>query len=221
MIDTIIWDLDGTLLDTLQDLTDSVNFALKENSLPLRNATEIRRFLGNGIRNLLQQSVPENTPDDTFEQTFETFRNYYKFHCQEKTCPYDGIIAVLSLLKERNYKMAIVSNKVDDAVKELNKKFFNQYISVAIGEKDGLKRKPAPDMVFKAIEELGSKSENTVYIGDSEVDFETAKNAGIPCISVLWGFRDKSFLVERGAKNFATHPLDIMTLLSQKVLTIA
>ena len=213
MTDTIIFDLDGTLLDTLDDLSDSVNYALEHHGLPVRTKAEIRRFLGNGIRNLVLQSAPSGLEDPVFEQVFSTFKSHYMVHCLDKTHPYKGILELLQALSEKGYKMAIVSNKVHDAVSELNQRFFSQYIHVAIGESTGVRRKPAPDTVLAALEKLGSQAEHAVYIGDSEVDYQTSLNAHLPCISVLWGFRDKDFLTALGAKVFAESPQDILTLL--------
>ena len=215
MVNTIIWDLDGTLLNTLDDLCDSVNFALTQYSMPTRNHKDIRRFLGNGINNLIRQSVPEGISEEVFDNIFQTFRTYYIDHSQIKTKPYQGILETLAVLKNAGYKMAIVSNKIQDAVTDLKNQFFSEYISVAIGESEDIRRKPEPDMVFTAIELLGSTRERTVYIGDSEVDIQTAVNSGIRCISVLWGFRDEDFLIQKGAKTFAKSPQDIIALLSQ------
>lgn len=215
MADTIIWDLDGTLLNTLDDLCDSVNYALTQYHLPTRDRMEIRRFLGNGIRNLIGQSVPENISETVFDEIFQTFRTYYMGHCQIKTKPYEGIPETLAELKKANYKMAIVSNKIQGAVTDLQKQFFSDYISVAIGESEGIRRKPAPDMVHKAMELLHSSEKSTIYVGDSEVDLQTAANSGIKCISVLWGFRDEDFLIQKGAETFAKCPQDIIGLLSQ------
>ena len=221
MINTIIWDLDGTILNTLDALSDSVNYALQSSGLPKRNKTEIRRYLGNGIRNLVQQSAPKNITEELFEQTFQTFRSYYFEHCLIKTKPYEGITELMAQLKTDDYKMAIVSNKAQKAVTDLNNKFFSEHITIAIGEQEGIQRKPAPDMVNNALELLGSSPAHTVYIGDSEVDLQTARNAQMPCISVLWGFRDKDFLIQHGATAFAEKPQDIKTLLSLSVPTNA
>jgi len=217
MIDTIIWDLDGTLLDTLDDLHESVNHALKQHGLPLRSRQEIRRFLGNGIRNLIHQSVPDELPEQDFEEVFKTFRTYYMAHSQIKTRPYNCVLETLAKLKTAGYKMAIVSNKVQEAVSDLHRRFFDKYITTAIGESEGIMRKPAPDMVYQALRQLGSLKEHAVYIGDSEVDLLTAQRAEINCISVLWGFRDKDYLIANGAKVFARNPQEIIALLSPSV----
>ena len=153
------------------------------------------------------------TPKELVEEMLPVFKEHYDAHCLDNTKPYDGIVDLMRELKQRGYKMAIVSNKIDSAVKELNRRFFSGVIEVAIGEREGIRRKPAPDTVFAALKELKSEKKNSIYIGDSEVDYATAKNAGIPCISVLWGFRDKKYLKEIGADVFAEDPSDIMDLL--------
>ena len=211
--ETVIFDLDGTLLDTLEDLTDAVNHALGAYNIPLRTIEEIRSFVGNGVRNLMLQAVPNGEKNPSFEEIFALFKEYYCEHCNDKTGPYAGVLALLEELKQQGYVMGIVSNKIDSAVKELNSKYFADYIQVAIGEKEGVQRKPAPDTVFAALQELGMKKETAIYIGDSEVDLATAKNAGIPCISVLWGFRDMGFLKECGADMFAETPKDVSEII--------
>ncbi len=211
--DTVIFDLDGTLLDTLEDLTDAVNYALGAYHMPLRTIEEIRCFVGNGVRNLMLQAVPEGDKNPKFEEVFSLFKEYYGEHCNDKTGPYSGVMDLMAKLQEKGYVMGIVSNKIDSAVKELNSMYFADYIQVAIGECEGVQRKPAPDTVLAALQELGKKKETAIYIGDSEVDLATARNVGIPCISVLWGFRDKEFLEERGADTFAIEPSDVLRIL--------
>ena len=209
-INTVIFDMDGTVLDTLDDLTDSVNYVLDKFGMPRRTKDEYRRFFGNGIEFALRCAVPDDTPNDVIEEMLPIFKEHYNAHCLDKTKPYDGILELMKELKGRGYKLAIVSNKIDSAVKELNERFFSDYVSVAIGEKDGIKRKPAPDTVLAALDELASSKEEAVYVGDSEVDFQTAQNSGLPCISVLWGFRDKDFLIEQGATTFAETPANVL-----------
>lgn len=209
-INTVIFDMDGTVLDTLDDLTDSVNYVLDKFGMPRRMKDEYRRFFGNGIEFALRCAVPDDTPNDVIEEMLPIFKEHYNAHCLDKTKPYDGILELMKELKGRGYKLAIVSNKIDSAVKELNERFFSDYVSVAIGEKAGIKRKPAPDTVLAALAELDSSKEEAVYVGDSEVDFQTAQNSGLPCISVLWGFRDKDFLIEQGATTFAEKTEDIL-----------
>lgn len=203
MKDTVIFDLDGTLLNTLDDLADSVNAALRKNGLPGRTTDEVRRFVGNGVLNLMRRAIPNGEDNPKFEQTYADFREYYAQHCTDKTAPYPGIMALLAELSAQGYKLAVVSNKFDAAVKKLNEQYFAGLIPVAIGEKETVRKKPAPDSVFAAMEELQSDAAHSIYVGDSDVDIETAKNAGIPCISVTWGFRDRAFLQEHGARLYA------------------
>ncbi len=213
MITTIVWDMDGTVLNTLIDLRDSVNYVLRKYNMPEHTIEEYRRYFGSGIRYALECAVIEGTPSETIDEMLPIFKEHYDIHCLDNTCPYDGILDAMKKLKEKGYKMAIVSNKIDSAVKELNEKFFKEYVDVAIGETPGTKRKPAPDMVEQALKELGSSKEESIYIGDSEVDLQTAKNSNLPCISVLWGFRDRDYLIEQGATTFAETPEELIQLL--------
>lgn len=213
-ITTIIFDMDGTVLNTLDDLTDSVNYVFSKFGLPARSRDEYRQFFGNGIGYAMKCAAPEGTPDSLIEEMIPVFKEYYDIHCLDKTGPYDGIIDLMKELRNSGYKMAIVSNKIDSAVKELNERFFSEYVSVAIGERPGVNRKPAPDTVFAALAELGSSTDEAVYIGDSEVDLMTAKNSNLPCVAVLWGFRDKEFLIKNGASAFAKTPEDIISYLT-------
>lgn len=184
---TVIWDLDGTLLNTLEDLMNAVNFAMSSLGYPQRTLDEIRRFVGNGVKKLMELSIPRGLENEDYDKAYELFASYYSEHNQDNTRPYAGVKEVIDTLAAAGVKQAIVSNKIDYAVQLLNDKFFG--VDFAIGTQDGLRRKPDPDMVLKAITELGSGIEETVYIGDSEVDIATAKNTGVDCISVLWGFR--------------------------------
>ena len=196
-----IFDLDGTLLDTLDDLTDSMNYMLGKHNFPLRTRNEVRNFVGNGVRKLVERAIPtEYKADDEFiDKFYNDFSLYYNSHSDVKTSPYPGTLDMLDKLLENGFDIAIVSNKIDSAVKSLSAKFFGERIKSAIGEKPSVRHKPEPDMVFMAMEEMGADKENSIYIGDSEVDIQTAKNAGIPCISVLWGFKDRKFLEDSGA----------------------
>lgn len=194
--DTIIFDLDGTLLNTLEDLADAVNVVLSNHNFPKRSLEEVRRFVGNGIRRLMELAVPEDVTGDLFEQLFEEFRVYYTEHCQIKTKAYDGVLLLLEQLKKQGIAMAIVSNKNHGAVLELNDIYFKEYISVAIGQREGIRKKPAPDTVFEALKELGKEKETALYVGDSEVDYATAVNAGMDCVLVSWGFRTEEELAE-------------------------
>lgn len=212
---TVIFDLDGTLLDTLQDLADAVNYALRKEGMPERTIDEVRRFVGNGVRLLMIRAVPGGESNPLFEETFAQFKEYYGEHCNDNTKPYEGMIELLETLKSKGYSVAIVSNKIDFAVKELSALYFKGIVPVAIGEKEGVRRKPAPDTVREALKELGRIAEESVYVGDSDVDIETAKNAGMPCVSVLWGFRDREFLEEHGAKRYARTAEDVLKLVEQ------
>lgn len=210
MINTVVFDMDGTVLDTLDDLTDSMNYVMKRFDMACHDREEYRQFFGNGVRYALERSVPENTPADVIDRMLPVFKEHYDVHCLDQTKPYDGITKLMRELKAKGFKMAIVSNKIDSAVKELNKRFFSEAVEVAIGEKPGIRRKPAPDTVFEALKELNSDQKEAVYIGDSEVDYKTACNSGLPCISVLWGFRTEEFLRNNGASVFAETPDDVL-----------
>lgn len=214
MIRSILFDLDGTLLDTLDDLANSVNYALRTHHLPERSHTEIRSFLGNGIRNLMLDAVGRGMSDEAFEPVFQTFRTYYVEHCLDKSKPFAGIIDLLKALQQRGITMAVVSNKLHPAVVELNERFFKDYINSAVGESATVRRKPNPDAVLAALSELGCSKDEAVYVGDSEVDLLTAQNAGMQCMLVLWGFRDEDFLRSLpGASLFAQCPADILSWL--------
>lgn len=200
MIDTIIFDLDGTLLDTLEDLTDSVNYAMEQFGLQTRTIEEVRKFVGNGVAKLIERCIPQGTQNPSYGQILDCFKAHYAQHCEDKTRPYEGIMELLSELSGRGYHMAIVSNKFDGAVKQLNEKYFKAYIPVAIGESATVKKKPAPDTVYQALSELACDVSHAVYVGDSEVDRQTAANVPMPCISVTWGFRTRKQLLEAGAR---------------------
>lgn len=213
MLNTVIFDLDGTLLNTLDDLADSVNFALGKFGFPERSHEEIKSFVGNGVRNLMQLSTPGGLDNPQFESCLEAFREHYSKNMNNKTRPYEGIMELLAGLAGKNYKLAIVSNKFDRAVKELAKEFFGEYIGVAIGESGGVRKKPEPDCVFEALKELAAESGEAICVGDSEVDVRTARNAGIPCVGVTWGFRSKELLAAEGADHIIDSPLELMGLL--------
>jgi len=206
----IIFDLDGTLLNTLEDLADATNWALRKNGMPERALEEVRQFVGNGVRKLMARAVPDGEENPLFEQTFEDFKRYYVVHCQDKTCLYDGVGEMLHTLKERGFLLAIVSNKLQAGVDELYERYFKDTVAVAVGERPEIQRKPAPDMVELALQALGVTKEEAVYVGDSDVDLQTARNSGLPCISVLWGFRDRAFLEAHGATCFAAVPDEVV-----------
>ena len=208
--DTYIFDLDGTLLDTLRDLADSVNYALRQHHMPEHSVDNIRRFVGNGVRLLMERAVPDGADNPLFDAAFDTFRQYYMHHSLDTTRPYDGIPELIRELHARGCQMAVVSNKMMAATQELVRHFFPE-IEVAIGEHEsaGIRKKPAPDTVFEALRQLGVSKDGAVYVGDSDVDIQTARNSGLPCISVLWGFRDKAFLTAHGATTFVSDPLQL------------
>lgn len=208
---TYIFDLDGTLLDTLHDLAASVNYALRQFGMPEHSLDDIRRFVGNGVRRLMERAVPQGADHPQFEEVFAVFRRYYMEHSLDTTRPYDGITETLRELKRRGCRMAVVSNKMMAATQELVRHFFPE-IEVAIGEHEaeGIRKKPAPDTVCEALHQLGVGKEGTVYVGDSDVDLATARNSGLPCISVLWGFRDQQFLKESGATTFVATPRELL-----------
>ena len=213
MINTIVFDLDGTLLNTLEDLQDSVNFALERQGFPLRTLSEIRSFVGNGIRLLMERAVPENIDNETFEICFKDFCDYYKIHMEDKTAPYDGINDMLTNIKKAGFKTAIVTNKADFAAQDLCKRMFGENIDFVVGSSDDRPNKPAPDGVFYALEQLDSAIENTIFVGDADTDILTAKNAGLPSIGFLWGFRDREIIEEAGAEYIVESVKDLEKLL--------
>ena len=210
MYKTIIFDLDGTLLNTLDDLTDAVNAALEKYNLKTRTIEEVRAFIGNGIVKLIERALGERI--DCFEKVFAEFKSYYGAHCADKTCAYEGILPLLESLKAREIQTAVLSNKADFAVKKLAKAYFDGLLLSAVGENEsaGIRKKPAPDALFAIIKELNAEPQTTVYVGDSEVDIKTAENGGVDCICVTWGFRDKTFLEENGGVRFVDSPMEIL-----------
>jgi phosphoglycolate phosphatase len=212
MYNTYIFDLDGTLLDTLTDLAASCNYALRTHGMPEHSVDDVRRFVGNGVRKLMERAIPNGVDNPDFEATFATFREHYMQHSLDTTHPYSGIPEVLAELKACGCRLAVVSNKMMAATVELCRHFFPDTIEVAIGEHEaeGIRKKPAPDTVFAALKELGVEKDGAVYVGDSDVDVQTAANSGLPCISVLWGFRDRDFLIQHGAKTFISAPSELL-----------
>ena len=208
----ILFDLDGTLLNTLDDLADAVNATLAHFGCPLRTKEEVRQFVGNGAERLIRLALPGKTDDPDVQTALAYFKDYYAAHAQEKTCPYDGVLQALAEV-QKEYPVAIVSNKPDNAVKLLCRQYFGDVY--AVGQSSALPRKPAPDMVYQAMNAIGAQS--CVYVGDSEVDVQTAKNAGVPCLCVLWGFRDKQTLVEAGAAHFCGKPADLLKDLKEMI----
>lgn len=221
----VVFDMDGTILDSLEDLSDSTNYALREHHMPERSIEEVRSFVGNGIGKLIERAVPEGTEEELQKTVLDTFKGYYMLHCTDKTKPYEGILELLRSLREKGFLTAVVSNKVDAAVQDLCRDFFPGLFDMAVGEKEGIRKKPAPDSVFAVLEKLQIKKEQAVYIGDSDVDLDTAKNAGMEAIAVEWGFRTREFLQEHGAKQIVSTPAQILEALevyteSQKIGTV-
>lgn len=206
--------MDGTLLDTLEDLYRSANAALVQYGFPERTLEEVRQFVGNAARNLMRQAIPQGEENPHFEECLQAFKIHYGEHLNDHTGPYDGILELLEQLSKEGVPMAIVSNKPDFAVRKLKERYFGGLISVAIGESKRVRRKPAPDTVEQAAERLGVRLEDCIYVGDSEVDLLTAKNCGIPCVSVTWGFRSRELLISLGAEHMAEDTEELFFLLS-------
>lgn len=208
----VIFDLDGTLLNTLDDLHGAVNFALESFSLPLISVEQTRMFVGNGVEKLMERAIGKEN-QALLPQTLKCFKEYYSAHSKEQTKPYNGVFQLVEKLLKENVKCAIVSNKFDGAVKSLAKEFFGDMFSSAVGESGLVRKKPAPDSVLAVMKELNVSKDDAIYVGDSDVDIKTAENAGLKCISVLWGFRDREFLEKNGGKIFAETPDEVYELL--------
>lgn len=211
----IIFDMDGTLLNTLPDLTDSANFAFAKFGFVQRTPAEIKSFIGDGVVQFIERAIPNGQKNPHFSQCLELFKDTYSKNISNKTIPYTGIIDLLKNLKNSGYKIGIASNKYDSAVQKLAKKYFDKLIDLSVGEDEanGINKKPAPDMINKIAKELNFSKENIIYVGDSEVDLQTARNSNIPCISVTWGYKDKDFLINNGAVNLADTPQDIFEII--------
>ena len=214
---TVIFDLDGTLLYTLEDLKDSVNFALSKFNYPQKNLEEIKNFVGNGVKVLMELSIPQGKNNENFDECLAIFKTHYAQNMYNKTKPYDGIIEMLENLQNLGFKTAVVSNKFDLATKELCKKYFAEKIELAIGESKNIRKKPAPDSVFKVMEILNSNKNSTYFVGDSEVDIQTAQNANLKCISVTWGYKNEEFLLKNGAKFLANSPQEILKIITSQL----
>ena len=207
--DSYIFDLDGTLLNPLNDLAASCNYALRSYGMPERTVEEVRRFVGNGVRLLMVRAIPDGDNNPLFDKAYATFREHYLHHSLDTTAPYDGIEELIASLNAQGKHIAVVSNKFYEATQALVRHFFGESIKVAIGERPDIRKKPAPDTVLEALRQLNMPKETAVYIGDSDVDIDTARNCGMPCISVLWGFRDRQFLIEHGATTLVDNPVEI------------
>ena len=211
----VIFDMDGTILNTIEDLTDSVNYIMRKYDFPEKTLNEVMHSVGNSAVRLMELVIPDGKENPLFETVLEDYKAYYFDHCNIKTGPYPHIIDLMKELKIRGYKIAIVSNKSMGAVQELKKIYFDDYADAAVGVTDTLNRKPAPDECLEAMKLLGVSKEECIYVGDSEVDHKTAVNTGIPCISCLWGFRTKEELMAAGAEGnyFVNDPLEILDIL--------
>lgn len=207
--DTYIFDLDGTLLSTLGDLAASCNYALRTNGMPEHSIDDVRRFVGNGVKKLMERAIPNGLSNPLFDKTYADFREHYMHHNLDTTKPYPGVMEMLENLRNHGKKIAVVSNKFYAATQALCRHFFGDLVDVAIGEREGIRKKPAPDTVNEALRQMNVTREKAVYIGDSDVDVMTAKNSDMPCISVLWGFRDYDFLVQHDATIFISSPLQL------------
>jgi len=213
-IKAVIWDLDGTLLNTLDDLAASTNAALAKNGLPQRTTDEVRLFVGNGVHKLIERAVGEpGEKHPKFDQVLNDFVAHYGQHSKDRTRPYEGIMNVLDTLSAKGVKHAIVSNKVDFAVKALSSEYFGNRMCSAVGDDPSRAKKPAPDSVWEAMRQLGVSQQEAVYVGDSDVDVITARNAGIPCIAVTWGFRSEECLLEAGAQHIARKPEEMIRII--------
>lgn len=212
--DAVIFDLDGTLLNTLDDLAAAVNYALAAAGLPARTTEEVRTFVGNGVKLLVHRAVPAGTSPEAEAACLAVFKERYRSHMGDKTAPYPGVVEALKALRARGCKLAVCSNKFDAAVEGLAHDYFPGLLDAAAGENEagGVPKKPHPAMVLRVMETLGAHPARTVYVGDSDVDIDTAKNAGIPCVSVTWGFRDRAFLLAHGASVFIDRPEELLKL---------
>ncbi len=211
--DTVIFDMDGTVMNTLVDLMDSINYVLEKYNYPFIELGDIGGYMGKGLDQMAAQCFPGGETDPNFKEGVEIFKEYYGEHCQIKTAPYDGIIDLMAALKDKGYKLAIVSNKAHEPLQELNNQFFSAYVTVAIGEKEGITKKPAPDGVNLALELLGSTKETSIYVGDTEVDRETAVNADLDCVMVAWGFRSMDILQTLDAMKIIETPIELLEVL--------
>lgn len=213
--DLIIFDMDGTILNTLEDLKNSLNYVLQQAGYQTRTLEEVRTFVGNGIRKTIERALPSDIEEEKVDELFSLFMDYYAIHNTDNTKPYNGVIELLKELKHLGYKTAVVSNKQDSAVKSLCKKFFTGLFDVEIGEKENIAKKPEPDEVNEVLKILNIDRTKSIYIGDSEVDIQTAQNSKMKSIIVDWGFRDRKFLYEHGAKVIVSNPSEILDIINK------
>lgn len=205
----VLFDMDGTLLDTLEDLRDSTNHVLRQMGYPERSLEEMRRFVGNGAEMQIRRAVPEGTSEEKIMEVLTAYRAYYQDHCQIKTRVYDGLLDMLSELKAKGIKLAVVSNKPDSAVQKLSREYFGDRMDFAVGPSDGVRCKPYPDMVEAALRALDAEKKDAVFVGDSEVDVQTGLNAGLPVIAVSWGFRPREVVIAAGAEKIADNASEL------------
>lgn len=208
----VIFDMDGTILNTLEDLKNATNYSLRQFGMPERSLEEVRMFVGNGIRKLVERAVPAGTPKEKIDQVFDVFLEYYEIHSADNTSPYPGILELVEKLKKSGIKTAVSTNKADVPAQELGREYFNGIFDLIVGQQDGLKVKPAPDSVNKILSILDIQKKDAIYIGDSDVDVQTAKNSGLDFIGVSWGFRGREFLEKNGAKNIVDNANEILDL---------
>lgn len=208
----VIFDMDGTILNTLEDLKNATNYSLRQFGMPERSLEEVRMFVGNGIRKLVERAVPSGTPKEKIAQVFDVFLEYYEIHSADNTSPYPGILELVEKLKKSGIKTAVSTNKADVPAQELGREYFNGIFDLIVGQQDGLKVKPAPDSVNKILSILDIQKKDAIYIGDSDVDVQTAKNSGLDFIGVSWGFRGREFLEKNGAKNIVDNANEILDL---------
>ena len=213
--DTILFDLDGTLLNTLDDLANSVNAVMKKEGYTQRTREEIRAFIGDGVKMLMERSMPMGSDEKEIIRCLAQFREIYMKNMLNQTKPYEGILVLLKELRSMGMKIGVVSNKLDEATKELCKLFFEGYVDAAIGDNHERRKKPAPDNVFEALEQLNSRQDKTLYVGDSNVDMKTAKNAGLACVGVTWGYRSKEVLLSEGADYIIDEPNQLIGLIEK------
>ena len=210
-----LFDMDGTILDTLEDLTDATNVIMEQYGYPTHGIDAVRSFVGNGLRKLIERATPADTAADKIDAMLADFKVYYADHCADKTHPYDGVREMIARLRDKGILTAVVSNKVDEGVQELVKEYFPGLFDLAVGERPDVKPKPAPDMVFSALERMGVDIREAVFIGDSDVDLKTAQNAGIDGIFVDWGFRTPEVLRSLGAEIVVSTPEQVEALILQ------
>lgn len=208
----VIFDMDGTILNTLEDLKNATNYSLRQFGMPERSLEEVRMFVGNGIRKLVERAVPSGTSEEKIAQVLDVFLEYYEIHSADNTSPYPGILELVEKLKKSGIKTAVSTNKADVPAQELGREYFNGIFDLIVGQQDGLKVKPAPDSVNKILSILDIQKKDAIYIGDSDVDVQTAKNSGLDFIGVSWGFRGREFLEKNGAKNIVDNANEILDL---------